>query len=75
MRSISPALAQKMKTDSPGYSKRYFKIKDKSGTLVPFELNSPQMIIWEELKTMLAEGKPIRVVILKARQYGISTFM
>src|SRR5690606_10408898 len=35
----------------------------------------PQMIIWRKLKEMLAAGVPIRIVVLKARQYGISTFM
>lgn len=73
--SVNHSLMQKMKQDFPGYAARFFVVKDKEGKIVPFKLNNPQMIIWNVLKKMLAEGKPIRLVVLKARQYGISTFM
>lgn len=73
--TLSQSLINKFKTDFPGYAKRFFVIKDKKGKLVPFILNEPQMMIWRVLKDMLARGIPIRLVLLKARQYGISTFM
>ena len=71
MSEISPALMQKLKTDFPGYCKRFFKIKTKEGKLAPFVLNEPQMIIWRKLEQMMADDIPIRIVVLKARQYGI----
>ena len=50
------------------------KIEDKvSGNMIPFKLNYPQrklLKIFEDLRT---SGKAIRVVILKARQWGGST--
>ena len=73
--SLNPALINKIKTDFPGFCKRFLKIKTKKGNIVPFELNEPQLIIWRVLKDMLHRGVPIRIVVLKARQYGISTFM
>ena len=50
------------------------KIEDKlTGKMIPFKLNYPQrklLGLYEELRL---SGKPIRVVILKARQWGGST--
>ncbi len=51
-----------------------FKIKDKiSGKMMPFLLNYSQRILLSTFEEMRTEGKPIRLVLLKARQWGGST--
>lgn len=51
-----------------------FKIKDKiSGDMKPFRLNYAQRVLLAEFEQMRSEGKPIRLVLLKARQWGGST--
>lgn len=53
-----------------------FQIKDKvSGQMIPFTLNYAQRILLVELEKMRLEGMPIRIVLLKARQWGGSTFV
>ena len=50
------------------------KIKDKeTGERVPFILNTPQREYLKELEDMRVNGFPIRVILLKARQWGGST--
>lgn len=44
------------------------------GALAPFIWNEPQEIIWAKMQLAIAAGQPIRLVILKARQFGVSTF-
>lgn len=51
-----------------------FIIKNKfTGKNVPFRLNYAQIILLEELEAMRRAGKPIRLILLKARQWGGST--
>ena len=42
-------------------------IKTKAGELIPFKLNSIQKKIIAKIRELQAEGKPIRIWILKAR--------
>lgn len=52
----------------------FLKIRDKKSRLIPFKTNTAQIefnrIIEEDRKA----GKPLRYIILKARQLGMSTF-
>ncbi len=51
-----------------------FIIKNKfTGKNVPFRLNYAQIILLEELEAMRLAGEPIRLILLKARQWGGST--
>lgn len=53
-----------------------FVIKDKiSGKTIPYRLNYPQIILLERMEEMRREGKPIRLILLKARQWGGSTLV
>lgn len=53
-----------------------FQIKDKvSGQMIPFTLNYAQRTLLVELEEMRLAGVPIRIVLLKARQWGGSTFV
>lgn len=49
------------------------KIQDKNGALVPLRLNSVQKRLLEEIDRAERAGRPCRLIILKARQMGIST--
>ncbi len=52
----------------------FYKIQDKmSGQMRPFLLNYPQRLILEDLEEMRRNRKPIREIIVKARQWGGST--
>ena len=52
----------------------FVKIKDKMGQDdVPFILNRPQRRYLELLETQRCAHKPIRIIMLKARQWGGST--
>lgn len=62
-------------TEDPAFAfVMFYKIFHKlSGKMVPFVLNYPQRLVLKELEDMRLAGKPIRLVILKARQWGGST--
>lgn len=51
----------------------FLKIKTKDGSIVPFVLNEPQWRLYKVIQEEAKAGKPIRIVILKARQMGFST--
>lgn len=54
----------------------FFRIQSKTtGEMVPFKCNYPQRLVLAELEAMRREGVPIRLVILKARQWGGSTLV
>lgn len=52
---------------------RMLKIKNKLGEVVRLELNDAQRRYAEQVLQDIAEGKPVRIIILKARQMGFST--
>lgn len=55
------------------YALEYLKIKTKKGEVRPLELNVAQKIVYEVIKRLRAAKRPVKLVILKARQQGIST--
>lgn len=51
-----------------------FFIKDKAtGKTIPYRLNYPQILLLEMFESMRRAGEPIRLILLKARQWGGST--
>lgn len=52
---------------------RFLKIRDKDGRIVDFLLNEPQRRLYETIREQWKKGKPVRIIILKARQMGFST--
>ena len=48
--------------------------KDSSQGFVPFLFNEPQRVINEAIDKQIEETGRVRVIILKARQQGISTY-
>lgn len=53
-----------------------FEIKaKKGGNNIPFKLNYAQRVLLEILEDMRVSGTPIRIILLKARQWGGSTLV
>lgn len=57
------------------YIQRFLKIRAKDGSIIDFRLNPPQMRLYEVIKQQWSAGKPVRIIILKARQMGFSTLV
>lgn len=62
-----------MSINTKKYIENYLKIRNKKSQIVPFLLNEPQQKYYDVIKKLYQEGKPIRIIILKARQMGFST--
>ncbi|KIL80720.1 DNA packaging protein [Bacillus badius] len=63
----------KVLNDFESFCNKCLKIKTKSGELLPFTLNEAQRKFAEIVLSGIQSGKPVRVIILKARQMGFST--
>ncbi len=59
----------------PLYSKNVLRLVDKSGELTRFRLNPAQQRLHDEIERQKAERGYVRVIILKARQMGFSTYV
>ncbi len=72
---LAAALAvERFRHDFPYWAATVVKIKNKEGGPdIPFRLNPPQRKLVDCLESMRREGQPIRLVLLKARQWGGST--
>lgn len=55
------------------YIEKFIKIVNKGGELVPLKFNYAQNKLYDVIKKQTQENKPVRIIILKARQMGIST--
>lgn len=62
-----------MNINTQAYIERYIKIRNKEGKIVSFRLNNPQQKLYDIIKEQKQAKKPVRVIILKARQMGFST--
>lgn len=70
---INALVKVRIKHDFPYWCACFVPIKTKEGPTVKFHLNLPQRMLVEQLEYMRLAGKPIRMIILKARQWGGST--
>lgn len=68
-------VAQKIREDFKFFCSHLILIKSKDGSIIPFKFNKAQDRLWLEIKEMSERKVPIRIVILKARQMGMSTFV
>lgn len=71
---MSVVLEQIAKYNFRFYMKNFLKIRTKAGTLENLILNDAQEVVAKVIDDLRAKKKPIRIIILKARQMGISTF-
>ena len=49
------------------------RIRDKNSKLVPFVINEAQDVVLSIIDELKEKRKPVRLIILKARQMGMST--
>ena len=79
--SLSPeeqllTLVRRLKEDPIFYFRECLKIqKFGSGELIPFELNQVQQILHYMMERQLRDQDHVRMVVLKARRFGVSTFV
>ena len=67
---------QRIREDFEFWCARCVTIKDKmSGRNVPLVLNRPQRRLLALMERQRVEGRPVRVILLKARQWGGSTLV
>lgn len=77
--SIDPATLEKLKKlkevcdDFERYCTNNLKIKNKAGEIVPLVFNPIQKVIIQHVLDDLKNDRPVRYIILKARQEGVST--
>lgn len=65
---------KRLYSDFPYYAKAALRIRTKAGQIEPLLLNPAQQILDDAVRAQMeAEGK-IRIIILKARQQGLSTY-
>ncbi len=62
-----------MSINTRKYIEEYIKIRNKNGQVVSLKLNTPQIKYYNIIKMLHEQHKPIRIIILKARQMGFST--
>ena len=55
------------------FIEEFIYIKTKEGTLIKLKFNQAQQKLYEIIKSESLKNKPIRLIILKSRQLGIST--
>lgn len=62
-----------MNINTKQYIEEYVKIRDKNSKIIPLKFNEPQIKYYNVVKHLKEQNKPVRIVILKARQLGFST--
>lgn len=55
------------------YIEEFVKIRDKNSNIIPLKFNEPQNKYYNVIKELKKQNKPVRIIILKARQMGFST--
>lgn len=66
----------RMRHDFAFWCRTCVQIRDKqTGTYVPFVLNRPQRKALAAMEEQRRKGEPIRIIMLKARQWGGSTLI
>lgn len=63
----------KMNINTQKYIEKYIKIRNKEGKIISLTLNRPQQKLYDIIKEQKQAKKPVRIIILKARQMGFST--
>ena len=69
------AVRKRLRDDFTFYAKACINIRTKEGEVKPLTLNGPQQKLNELVEKQLAATGRVRVIILKARQQGFSTYV
>ena len=57
------------------YCENFLKIRDKRSNVIPLHFNPAQKELYGIVREEHAKGNPVRIVLLKGRQMGFSTFI
>ena len=69
-------LVKRLKEDPVLYFQHCLKIQEfGSGETVPFQLNEVQFILHKLMERQLKKDSHVRMVVLKARRFGVSTYV
>lgn len=68
-------IRQRLKDDFEHYAAKCLRIRTKSGSIVPLELNEAQRYIHERVEEQRRKIGKVRAIILKGRQQGCSTYI
>ncbi len=69
------ATLARFRKDFAFFGENALRILDKAGNLAPFRMNFSQRYIHEAIEKQRAETGKVRVIVLKARQIGCSTYV
>ena len=69
------AIRQRLKDDFEHYAARCLHIRTKTGSILPFTLNRSQLHVHERLEAQRKAKGRVRALVLKARQWGCSTYV
>jgi len=73
LREATLKILERLKNDPKFYIESLLWIKTKKRGLVPLKFNEAQLKIYEKIQSLRKDKKPVRIIILKARQLGVST--
>lgn len=73
LRLLDEIEKRKAKNDYHLYSKKYLWITNKKGRRVKLKQNAVQRQLEKRIEAIRADGLPVRLIVLKSRQMGIST--
>lgn len=66
---------RRLRDEFPFYAANALKIRTKDAKVVPFKLNDAQWILQNAIDKCIAETGRVRIIILKGRQQGLSTYV
>src|SRR5215471_19732545 len=67
--------AVRLKTDLCYFAESSLKLRPKIGSIAPFVFNAAQLKLHQIIEEQKAKTGRVRVVVLKARQLGVSTYV
>ncbi|WP_339033606.1 hypothetical protein WHZ78_17570 [Bradyrhizobium symbiodeficiens] len=65
---------ERLKTDLEYFAEHHLKIRPKAGGIIPFRFNPVQRKLHTIIEEQRAKTGMVRIVVLKARQEGVSTY-
>ena len=69
------AIRRRLRDDFPHYAAKCLWIRSKSEATIPLNLNRPQQYLHQLIEQQRADTGKVRVIILKGRQQGCSTYI
>lgn len=75
MSDIAAERLKALKENLPLFAKNCLKVVNKQGRLVPLVFNEDQLELHAQIEQQLAETGMVRMVVLKGRKQGVSTYV